>query len=117
VEKAKQRVEALGVKLKPGWDDMEITKSDLEQRGFIYKEESGLKWYEKQIARKTYFRFGYQFNGACELVFPDGNDGEITLVPNFDSWEDLDTMARLFTNIWIDCGHTLTTNAEDEGEG
>lgn len=95
---------------------MNITKDEIEKHGFTLKKESGLQWYERKFAAGTSFRFGFQFNGALELVFPDGNDGEIILTPNAETWEDLDIMERLFKQTWIDTGHTLTANWEDPEE-
>lgn len=95
---------------------MNITKEILESKGFVLTDYMGMKSYAKKIAAGTHIRFGGQFNGACELCLPDGNDGEITLVPSVESWEDVEALERLFKRAWIDTGHTLTANFDDEDE-
>jgi hypothetical protein len=97
-------------------ENMELTKESVEARGFAEGEYMGGKAYIRPIAQDTVLRFGGQFNGALELELPDGNDGFIILVPKVESWDDVEALARMFAGIWIDTGHTLSSNEEEASQ-
>ena len=94
-------------------EEMRINKEELESRGFEVQSYLAGKAWVKRIAPNTVLRFGGQFNGALELELPDGNEGFIILVPDIESWADVETLARIFARTWIDTGHTLTSNFDE----